>query len=54
MPDNRLIVALDVPNVVQGLELAARIGDACGFSEVAAFSRAFKNKFGTAPSHFRG
>lgn len=29
------------------------IGDACGFSEVAAFSRAFKNKFGTAPSHFR-
>ena len=26
--DDRLIVALDVPNVVQGLELVNRIGDA--------------------------
>jgi AraC-like DNA-binding protein len=30
------------------------ISDACGFSEVAAFSRAFKNRFGAPPSHFRG
>ena len=28
MNDDRLIVALDVPNVVQGLALADRIGDA--------------------------
>lgn len=34
MPDNRLIVALDVPNLVQGLDLAARIGDACGFYKI--------------------
>ena len=34
MPDDRLIVALDVPNVVQGLDLAARIGDACGFYKI--------------------
>jgi orotidine-5'-phosphate decarboxylase len=34
MPDARLIVALDVPNVVQGLALAARIGDACGFYKI--------------------
>jgi orotidine-5'-phosphate decarboxylase len=34
MPDNRLIVALDVPNVVQGLDLATRIGDACGFYKI--------------------
>ncbi|MCE2736947.1 MAG: orotidine 5'-phosphate decarboxylase [Rhodobacter sp.] len=32
--DDRLIVALDVPNVVQGLELAARIGDAAGFYKI--------------------
>ena len=30
----RLIVALDVPNVVQGLDLADRIGDAVGFYKV--------------------
>ena len=34
MADDRLIVALDVPNVVQGLDLAARIGDACGFYKI--------------------
>ena len=32
--DDRLIVALDVPNVVQGLELAARIGDAVSFYKI--------------------
>jgi AraC-like DNA-binding protein len=32
----------------------ATVSDACGFSEVAAFSRAFKNKFGAPPSNFRG
>ncbi|MES2968807.1 MAG: orotidine-5'-phosphate decarboxylase [Pseudomonadota bacterium] len=34
MSDNRLIVALDVPNVVQGLDLAARIGDAASFYKI--------------------
>ncbi len=32
--DDRLIVALDVPNVVQGLALADRIGDAAAFYKV--------------------
>lgn len=32
--DDRLIVALDVPNVVHGLDLAARIGDAVGFYKI--------------------
>ncbi|MGQ0567130.1 MAG: orotidine-5'-phosphate decarboxylase [Gemmobacter sp.] len=32
--DDRLIVALDVPNVVQGLALADRLGDAVGFYKV--------------------
>ncbi len=32
--DDRLIVALDVPNVVQGLELVARIGPAVGFYKI--------------------
>ena len=32
--DDRLIVALDVPNVVQGLDLAARIGDAVSFYKI--------------------
>jgi orotidine-5'-phosphate decarboxylase len=32
--DDRLIVALDVPNVVQGLELANRIGDAVSFYKI--------------------
>lgn len=34
MPDDRLIVALDVPNVVQGLDLAARLGDAVSFYKI--------------------
>lgn len=34
MSDDRLIVALDVPNVVQGLQLADRIGDAASFYKI--------------------
>lgn len=34
MSDDRLIVALDVPNVVQGLDLAARLGDAVSFYKI--------------------
>ena len=34
MTDDRLIVALDVPNVVQGLALADRIGDAAAFYKI--------------------
>ena len=34
MSDDRLIVALDVPNVVQGLDLASRIGDAASFYKI--------------------
>lgn len=34
MYDDRLIVALDVPNVVQGLDLAARLGDAVSFYKI--------------------
>jgi len=34
MPDDRLIVAIDVPNVVQGLALADRIGDAASFYKI--------------------
>lgn len=32
--DDRLIVALDVPNVVQGLEIAERIGDQVSFYKI--------------------
>ena len=32
--DDRLILALDVPNIVQGLELAARLGDAVSFYKI--------------------
>lgn len=32
--DDRLIVALDVPNALTGLELAERIGDAAGFYKI--------------------
>jgi orotidine-5'-phosphate decarboxylase len=32
--DDRLIVALDVPNVVQGLDLVARLGDAVSFYKI--------------------
>jgi orotidine-5'-phosphate decarboxylase len=34
MSDDRLIVALDVQNVVQGLQLADRIGDAASFYKI--------------------
>lgn len=34
MSDDRLIVALDVPNVVQGLDLVQRIGDAASFYKI--------------------
>ncbi len=34
MADDRLIVALDVPNAVAGLDLAGRIGDAAGFYKI--------------------
>lgn len=34
MADDRLIVALDVPNIVMGLDLAARIGDAASFYKI--------------------
>ena len=34
LPDDRLIVALDVPNAVAGLELARRIGDAVSFYKI--------------------
>jgi orotidine-5'-phosphate decarboxylase len=34
MSDDRLIVALDVPNIVSGLAIAARLGDAVGFYKI--------------------
>ncbi|MCC1480498.1 orotidine-5'-phosphate decarboxylase [Roseibaca sp. Y0-43] len=34
MSDDRLIVALDVPNAVAGLEVAARLGDAVSFYKI--------------------
>ena len=34
MPDDRLIVALDVPNLIQGRQLAERLGDAVGFYKI--------------------
>ena len=34
MSDDRLIVALDVPNALAGLELAARLGDAVSFYKI--------------------
>ena len=34
MTDDRLIVALDVPNALAGHEMAARIGDAVGFYKI--------------------
>ena len=34
MSDDRLIVALDVPNAITGLELASRIGDAVNFYKI--------------------
>jgi orotidine-5'-phosphate decarboxylase len=34
MSDDRLIVALDVPNIVAGLDLTARLGDAVSFYKI--------------------
>ena len=34
MPDDRLIVALDVPNILQGQALATRLGDAVSFYKI--------------------
>jgi orotidine-5'-phosphate decarboxylase len=34
MSDDRLIVALDVPNVLDGLDLVRRLGDAVGFYKI--------------------
>ena len=34
LSDDRLIVALDVPNIVQGLDLAARLGTAVSFYKI--------------------
>ena len=34
MSDDRLIVALDVPNVVAGLDMAARLGDSVSFYKI--------------------
>ncbi|MEL6678996.1 MAG: orotidine-5'-phosphate decarboxylase [Pseudomonadota bacterium] len=34
MADDRLIVALDVPNALDGLDLAGRLGDAVGFYKI--------------------
>jgi orotidine-5'-phosphate decarboxylase len=34
MPDDRLIVALDVPNLLQGMALATRLGDAVSFYKI--------------------
>jgi len=33
-PDDRLIVALDVPNAIEGLNLAAQLGDAVSFYKI--------------------
>jgi orotidine-5'-phosphate decarboxylase len=34
MADDRLIVALDVPNLLQGMDLVTRLGDAVGFYKI--------------------
>ena len=34
MPDDRLIVALDVPNVLTGMDLTTRLGDAVSFYKI--------------------
>ena len=34
LPDDRLIVALDLPNALEGLEMAARLGDAVSFYKI--------------------
>ena len=34
MADDRLIVALDLPNVLQGMDLAQRLGDSVSFYKI--------------------
>ena len=34
MPDDRLIVALDVPNLLQGMEIAKALGDSVSFYKI--------------------
>ena len=34
MSDDRLIVALDVPNVLAGMDLATKLGDAASFYKI--------------------
>lgn len=34
MPDDRLIVALDVPGALDGLAIAEKLGDAVGFYKI--------------------
>ena len=34
MPDDRLIIALDVANILQGLDLTRRLGDSVGFYKI--------------------
>ena len=55
MADDRLIVAMDVPNVVQGLELAQKLGDSVSFYKIGlgmlcggglALANELKSEFG--------
>ena len=55
MPDDRLIVAMDVPNVIAGLELAETLGDAVSFYKIGlgmltggglALANELKHEFG--------
>lgn len=55
MADDRLIVALDVPNVVQGMELAQKLGDSVSFYKIGlgmlcggglALANELKSEFG--------
>ncbi len=55
MSDDRLIVALDVPDALSGLKLAARLGDAVGFYKIGlgmltggglALARELKDDYG--------
>lgn len=55
MSDDRLIVALDVPDALSGLKLASRLGDAVGFYKIGlgmltggglALARELKDDFG--------
>jgi orotidine-5'-phosphate decarboxylase len=59
MPDDRLIVALDLPHAAAGLALAVRLGDAVSFYKVGlgmltggglALARELKEEHGNASS----